>query len=43
MFLIVIGKVPELLDVLNATKLAGAIPVKNLSGFIFANSLTDVE
>ncbi|NWN98630.1 MAG: YifB family Mg chelatase-like AAA ATPase [Bacillus sp. (in: Bacteria)] len=29
-FLIVIGKVPELLDVLSATKLAGAIPVKNL-------------
>src|SRR5699024_9508555 len=41
--LMVTGSVPELLVVLKATKLAGAIPLKNFSGFIFAKYLTEAE
>ena len=40
---IVIGNVPELLAVVNENTIAGAIPLKKVIGFTFANKLIVVE
>src|SRR5690625_600534 len=42
-FLIVTGKVAALLAVLKAIMAAGEIPLKNVNGRIFANTLTESE